>query len=318
MSPRPLIVVRVVPAVCRAIVITVVALIAIGPGDGAGSQQPTTTPDAQAVYWCPMHPDIRGGAADKCPQCGMALVRAAPADYGAYLLDFDIVPRVLRPLQQARVRFYVREPHTHATVRRFELVHERVFHLFIVSRDLAYFAHVHPKLHADGSLDVDVELPRAGVYQMIADFLPVGGSPQLVQKSIVTAGYAGPLLTIPHLAPDTADKVVRNTRVKLTMPEPLAGREQLITFDLQEGATHAPVSDLEPYLGAAGHLLLVSGDLAVAAHSHPVAEISALGGPTVVFQALFPRAGDYRLWVQFQRRGEVLTASFTVPVKGRY
>jgi hypothetical protein len=46
-----------------------------------------------------------------------------------------------------------------------------------------------------------------------------------------------------------------------------------------------------------------------------VAEISALHGPTVVFQMLFPRAGDYRMWVQFQRRGEVLTASFTVPVK---
>ena len=86
-------------------------------------------------------------------------------------------------------------PHTLATVRRFELVHERVFHLFIVSRELEYFAHVHPTLHADGSLDVDVELPRAGVYQMIADFLPVGGSPQLVQKSIVTAGYTGVLFS---------------------------------------------------------------------------------------------------------------------------
>jgi hypothetical protein len=318
MSPRRQIAVPVVHALLRAILITIVALIAIEPGDGAGSQQPTTTPAGQPQYWCPMHPEIRGGTGDKCPQCGMALVRAAPADYGAYVLDFEIVPRALRPLQKARARFYVREPHTHATVRRFELVHERVFHLFIVSRDLEYFAHVHPKLHADGSLDVDVELPRAGVYQMIADFLPVGGSPQLIQKSIVTAGYTGALFAIPHFARDTADKLVLDTRVKLTMPEPIAGREQLITFDLEDAATRAPVSDLQPYLGAAGHLLLVSGDLAVAAHSHPVAEISALGGPTVVFQALFPRAGDYRMWVQFQRRGEVLTASFTVPVKGRY
>jgi hypothetical protein len=309
---------RGVPAVCLAIAMTIAASIAVAPVAGAGSQQPTATPADQPVFWCPMHPDIRGGAGDKCPQCGMALVRAAPADYGAYLLDFDIVPRALRPLQKARVHFFVREPHTLATVRRFELVHERVFHLFIVSRELEYFAHVHPTLHADGSLDVDVQLPRAGVYQMIADFLPVGGSPQLVQKSIVTAGYTGPLLSIPHLARDTADKIVRDTRVKLTIPEPLAGREQLITFDLQDAATGAPVSDLEPYLGAAGHLLLVSADLAVAAHSHPVAEISAVGGPTVVFQTLFPRAGDYRIWVQFQRRGEVLTASFTVPVRGRY
>ena len=188
MSARQLIIVRGVPAVCRAIVMTIAASIAIAPVHGAGSQQPPATPAAQPVFWCPMHPDIRGGAGDKCPQCGMALVRAAPADYGAYLLDFDIVPRALLALQKARVRFFVREPHTHETVRRFELVHERVFHLFIVSRDLEYFAHVHPTLHADGSLDVDVELPRPGVYQMIADFVPTGGLPQLVQKSFVTAG----------------------------------------------------------------------------------------------------------------------------------
>ena len=85
MSPRPLIVVRVVLAVCRAIVITVVALIAIGPGDGAGSQQPTATPDAQAVYWCPMHPDIRGGAADKCPQV-LRSVEALREDTGETLV----------------------------------------------------------------------------------------------------------------------------------------------------------------------------------------------------------------------------------------
>jgi len=48
----------------------------------------------------------------------------------------------------------------------------------------------------------------------------------------------------------------------------------------------------------------VSADLAIAAHSHPVADMSAQGGPTVVFQMLFPRAGDYKVWVQFQRRGE--------------
>jgi len=270
----------------------------------------------QGVYWCPMHPDVRGRQGDKCPQCGMMLVRAAPADYAAYVLDLETVPRVLRPQQKARARFFVRDPRTLARVRRFDLVHERVFHLFVISQDLAYFAHIHPALHHDGSLDVDIELPRPGVYQLIADFLPAGGSPQLLQKSIVTAGYTGPLVAAPVLARDTADKIVRDTRVKLTMPDPIAGREQLITFDLEDAATGAPVSDLEPYLGAAGHLLLVSADLAIAAHSHPVAEISKHSGPTVVFQTLFPRAGDYRMWVQFQRRGEVLTSSFTVPVKG--
>jgi hypothetical protein len=262
-----------------------------------------------------MHPDVRGQPGEKCPLCGMALVRAAAADASAYLLDLETIPRVLRPQQKARARFVVRDPRTNATVRRFDLVHERVFHLFVVSQDLDYFTHVHPTLHEDGSLDVGVELPRPGVYQLIADFLPAGGSPQLLQKSIVTAGYTGPLVAVPALPRDIADKVLRDTRVKLTMPDAVAGREQLVTFDLEDTSTGAPVIDLQPYLGAAGHLLLVSADLAIASHSHPVAEITKPGGPTVVFQMIFPRAGDYRMWVQFQRHGEVLTSSFTVPVE---
>jgi hypothetical protein len=292
--------------------------VALGASGGVASQPPTPSPATQTVYWCPMHPDIRGKEGDACPICKMSLVRAAATDYNAYLLDVEITPRVLHARQRARVRFSIRDPHTQMKVRRFELVHERVFHLFVVSQDLEYFAHIHPTLRSDGSLDVDVELPRAGVYQLIADFLPVGGAPQLVQKSIVTAGYTGALAVTPHPAPDLADKIVGGTRVKLTMPEPLAGREQLVTFDLQDAATGAPVADLQPYLGAVGHLLLASADLAIAAHSHPVAEMSAQAGPTVVFQMLFPRAGDYKIWVQFQRRGEVLTAAFTTPVKGRY
>jgi len=292
------------PLGVKAILVLVTVLVAL-----------TSTPAGQDVYWCPMHPDVRGKPGDKCPICGMALVRAAAADYAAYVLDVETVPRVLRPRQKGQVRFLVRDPRSLATVKRFDLVHERVFHLFVIGQDLEYFRHVHPVLRQNGSLDVDIELPRAGVYQLIADFMPEGGSPQLLQKSIVTAGYTGPLVSPPALKRDTGDKVIDGTRVKLTMPEPVAGREQLVTFDLEDSVSGAPLRDLEPYLGAAGHLLLVSADLSIASHSHPVAEISSAGGPTVVFQMIFPRAGDYRMWVQFQRHGEVLTSSFTVPVR---
>ena len=297
----------------------IIAVICLALGAVAAPAQPRVgPPESQAVYWCPMHPEIRGKSGDSCPICRMALVPAAAANYDAYQLDIEITPRVLRAGRPARIRFSVRDPQTHASIRRFALVHERVFHLFVVSQDLEYFTHVHPTLRSDGSLDVVVVLPRPGVYQLIGDFLPVGGAPQLVQKSVVTTGYTGALVATPHPAPDLADKVVGGTRVKLTMPEPLAGREQLVTFDLQDAATGEPVTDLQPYLGAAGHLLLASSDLAIVAHSHPVADMSASGGPTVVFQMLFPRAGEYRMWVQFQRRGEVFTSSFTVAAKGRY
>jgi hypothetical protein len=81
--------------------------------------------------------------------------------------------------------------------------------------------------------------------------------------------------------------------------------------------THAPITDLQPFLGAVGHLLIVSSDLQYAAHSHPVALMSTALGPQIVFQVLFPRAGDYKIWVQCQRGGRVLTAAFAVKAQPR-
>jgi hypothetical protein len=300
-------------ALCRTIVVIAWASLVVAPGHAVAPSAAT-----QAVYWCPMHPEIRGIAGEKCPRCGMALVEATAARYDAYGLDIEILPAALRAGQKGRVRFAVRDPRTQALVKDFELVHERLFHLFIVSRDLDHFEHIHPELRPDGSLDVEIQVPRAGVYQMIADFVPVGGAPQLVQKSFVTAGYQGALLEVPMLPQDTTDKIVKGTRVKAFVPESVAGREQLITFEFEDATTGAAITDLEPYLGAAGHLLIASADLAIVAHSHPVAELSTTGGSDVVFQVLFPRAGMYRFWVQFQRRGQVIAASFTVPVQPRH
>lgn len=283
----------------------------------AGSLAIAIAAAAQQVYLCPMHPDVRGRAGEACPICHMSLVPAGANDYRSYEVDVEMSPRAVRPGQAARVRFVVRDPRTHHAVRNFEVVHERVFHLFVVGRDLDYFAHVHPALRRSGELDIDVAVPKEGAYQLIADFVPSGGAPQLVQKAFTTAGYAARLGEVPGLAADRADKVVRGARVNLTMPDAVAGREQLITFELSDAATGRPIDDLEPFLGATGHLLLASADLEVVAHSHPVAEISGRAGPNVVFQVLFPRAGMYRMWAQFQRRGDVLTVPFTVPVRER-
>ncbi|HKB10717.1 MAG TPA: heavy metal-binding domain-containing protein [Vicinamibacterales bacterium] len=272
-----------------------------------------TRAGAQGVYMCPMHPDVRGAAGDRCPQCGMALVAAA-GDYTPYVLDFSLTPRTLRPKQTTHVEFSVRHPSTGAVVRRFEAVHERVFHLFVVGRDLEYFAHLHPVLRRNGSLGVDVEVPRPGPYELIADFLPDGGAPQMLQRAVVTAGYAGPLNATPALVSDLDDKTDGSVRVHLTPPDPRARREQLLTFELHDPASDAPVVDIEPYLGANGHLLIVSADFGAVFHSHPVAELSSPHGPTVVFQALFPRAGMYRMWAQFQRAGRVATVPFTVRI----
>ena len=90
-----------------------------------------------------------------------------------------------------------------------------------------------------------------------------------------------------------------NLTASLTMDPPQA------VFDLDFG------DGLEPYLGAWGHMLAASEDLVDLIHNHP---FLAEGGSRVQFNMIFPRAGLYRVWVQFQRKGVVNTVAFNVPV----
>jgi len=285
-----------------ALIVVIVSLL-------GGVPWPQLPPSGAA--WCPMHPDVRGAAGERCPICGMALV-PRPADLDAYWLDLADGSRAPRAGRRETLRFVIRDPHDDRAVRSFARVHERNLHLFVVSHDLGYFAHLHPELHADGTFEQALTLPSPGAYRLIADVEPAGAAPQVLQKSIVTAGYRGSLRPSADPAADVGDKIVDGMRIKAIAPTPVPGREQLVTFEIEDAATGKPIEDLEPFLGAPGHLLVVSSDLQTAMHSHPVVGISNGAGPRVAFQVLFPRAGSYRMWAQFQRRGRVATAAFTV------
>jgi hypothetical protein len=97
----------------------------------------------------------------------------------------------------------------------------------------------------------------------------------------------------------------------------IAGRQEMFRMRLFDAESRLPVRDLEPFLGAPAHALIISEDLVDAAHSHPLEEYSRPNGPDIVFDAVFPRPGMYKLWVQFQRHGRVALVSFTLPVSER-
>ena len=282
----------------------------------APAVQPSAVPQVETGYHCPMHANVRSAVPGTCPRCGMTLVAGPTQPLSTeYHFEIETSPRVLRSGVPGTVRFVVREAGSGTIVRRFETVHERMFHLFLVSQDLEYFAHLHPELRSDGSLDMTLELPRPGPYHFYADFLPVGAMPQLLHAAIVTADYEGTLAAAERpLATDLTDKVVEGIRVRLESPKQVAGREQVISVFLEDTASGHPVTDLERYLGAWGHVVILSWDLADVVHSHPLTEVSDEGGPRIVFSQRFPRAGRYRVWTQFQRRGEMVIASFTLDV----
>jgi hypothetical protein len=108
-----------------------------------------------------------------------------------------------------------------------------------------------------------------------------------------------------------APKVVDGVRVTLDASRARGGETQPLAFRIDDAATGGPVSDLEPYLGASAHLLVVPADLTEAIHGHPADEGR---GPAVSFSPLLPRAGLYKAWIQFQRGGHVSTAAFVIEV----
>ncbi len=77
------------------------------------------------------------------------------------------------------------------------------------------------------------------------------------------------------------------------------------------------VDDLQPYLGAYGHLVAVRASDLAYLHVHPMGEPgdgSTNPGPDIVFHTTFPSAGAYRLFLDFQHGDVVRTAAFTVNV----
>jgi hypothetical protein len=95
---------------------------------------------------------------------------------------------------------------------------------------------------------------------------------------------------------------------------PVAGKESELTFTVNRDGK--PVTDLQPYLGAFGHLVsLRGGDLAYL-HNHPSehAEPGMKGGPSITVGTTVPTAATYSLFLDFQHAGKVHTAEFTVKV----
>ena len=274
------------------------------------------------VYACPMHPDATAPTPGTCPRCRMSLVAVDPFDAREYLVDVDTTPAAIKPGVAFMLRLTVREPVSRRVIAEFATVHEKRFHLFVISQDLEHYAHVHPEQQPDGAWTLSVTLPRPGYYRLYADFLPVGGTPQVVALPLVTAGYRGNLASsAARLVPDRErTSIVDSMRVSLALPEePLvAGREEMFAFELTDRRSGAPVRDLEPYLAAWGHTLLLSEDTLSVVHAHPVELVpedpNARGGPVVTFKAMFPKAGRYRLWTQFKRGGELATAVYTIAV----
>jgi hypothetical protein len=232
-------------------------------------------------------------------------------------------------------------------IRDFEYVHERPIHLVVASADLVDFDHIHPEL-ADDSYQVTHTFEHGGRYRIWADYSLPGEAPQVDKFDV---NVEGPVRARRKLAaPGNLNQEAGSIVVTLEPAKPLRAAEDIpIKLKLT-----GPMDRLEPYLGAWAHVFVIGEDLRSFSHAHTMEAPTVTGGARVAIgeapslrmglgradensspageggvhthaadgpppreiqiMTSFPSAGLYKLWLQLQEAGRVVTVPFVLQV----
>jgi hypothetical protein len=199
-------------------------------------------------------------------------------------------------------------------VDKFETFQEKLMHLIVVSDDLQNFNHIHPTYQQNGQFVVEIQFSQPGNYSLFGDYKPQGKDEQVSVSQLNVAGESKPSQKTNFKRTETID----NTQVNLTFSEPelKPNKEVTLEFDLLSSNDKKPVTDLQPYLGEKGHLVIIKSTSPLTAkdyiHAHALKDTPS---GKVQFMTTFPEAGKYKMWGQFNRKGKIVTAGFWVEVK---
>ncbi|MCD4525095.1 hypothetical protein [Nocardioides sp. cx-173] len=250
------------------------------------------------------HVEPVGSPATGSPQAVPGGLQSAQDGYRLVLADTRLSPGADRP-----VSFTIEGPE--GAVTEYDVAHTKLLHLIAVRRDFEGFQHVHPTLATDGTWATTLDL-TGGSWRVFADFTPAGGEPLTLGADLAVPGAAAAA----DPRPETRSVTVDGYTVTLT-GDLVAGAHSELTLTVTRDGR--PVSDLQPYLGAYGHLVaLREGDLAYL-HVHPTGEPGdgvTAPGPDVTFGVEVPSRGDYQLYLDFRHDGVVRTAHLALPASG--
>jgi hypothetical protein len=250
-------------------------------------------------------------AADRRPGSRAAPPQTAAALPGGLMVSQNgFAFRLTRPREAAGrdvpVTFTIEGPDGRP-VTAYDVEHGKRLHLIAVRRDLTGYQHVHPRLDDDGTWAAALDL-TPGQWRLFADFTPAGAAPLTLGTDLAVPGDYAPAPPTGPSRTATVDGYTVSLDGRLT-----PGSDSRLTFSVSKDGE--PVTDLQPYLGAYGHLVaLREGDLAYL-HVHPEgtpADGTTEPGPDVVFYAAVPSTGTYRLFLDFRHQGVVRTAAFSL------
>jgi hypothetical protein len=200
-------------------------------------------------------------------------------------------------------------------VTAFRDTHERPVHFIVVNRDLSSFQHLHPEYFRQVGLFTvrGLVLPKAGVYRAFAEFTEDSSHPGHAMSGLahseLIAGDHSSVQDEPIGEELPFYDVAEGYRVRMARIPIVAGDPTTLGFRVERAGQ--PVADLEPYLGALGHAVIISEGELHFIHAHPMESANAEPG-TVLFHTVLPKPGAYKVFLQFQHARQVLTAPFVV------
>jgi hypothetical protein len=222
---------------------------------------------------------------------------------------FSLADRQAEPGRDVGISFTIDGPDGEP-VTEYDVEHEKRLHLIAVRRDFTGFQHVHPELDDDGTWSTSLDL-TSGQWRVFADFKASGAEALTLGADLAVSGDYQPMSDADESRTATVDGYTVTLDGDLT-----AGKDAKLTLDVARDGK--PVTDLQPYLGAYGHLVALRADDLAYLHVHPdgtPGDGTTEPGPEVVFYAAVPSDGTYHLYLDFQHDGVVRTAAFTVSTR---
>lgn len=187
-------------------------------------------------------------------------------------------------------------------VNELEVNHEKLLHFIVVDENLQKYVHVHPEQTDHGKFVIANMLPE-GAYKAYIDMKPKNLNYHVEPISFVVGSPSG-LMKKDTLKPDKQlTQQIDGETVSLKLSSNDTNKPVTLAFDLDK-------TNLSPYLGAIGHVVILDESGQKFLHVHPTNESEA------VFETQFQQPGLYKIWAEFKQNGKVRAFPFVVEIKG--
>ncbi len=189
-----------------------------------------------------------------------------------------------------------------------DVVHEMKIHLLIVNDQLTWFDHIHPHEQNDGTFVAVETFPFSGKYLLFMDYKPTEGAPDVHVHELNLAGEK--VLQSLQMETSFVSTVDGFTVTLINGDDFKTKRKQALKFSVEKEGKMLSEKDMENYLGASAHIVMISRADKDFLHIHPISD----GDFPIYAETRIEQDGMYRIWVQFKVDGIVRTADFTVKV----